>query len=56
MSELEIIRDIKRKLIRKRKEIEDMKNEEDKNKALKAYAELLTNLEIGKPKGLIRTR
>jgi len=56
LSELEIIRDIKRKLIRKRKEIEDMKNEEDKNKALKAYAELLTNLEIGKPKGLIRTR
>ena len=56
LSELEIIRDIKRKLIRKRKEIEDMKNKEDKNKALKAYAELLTNLEIGKPKELIRTR
>jgi len=47
LDDLEIIRNIKRDLVRKRKEIETMKNVEEKNKALKAYAELLTSLEIG---------
>ena len=45
---LEIAGDIKRELIHKRKEIEAMTNVEDKKKALKAYAELLTSLEISK--------
>ena len=48
LNDSEIIRDIKRELIRKRKVIEAMKNLEEKNKALKAYAEFLTSLEIGK--------
>ena len=47
MNDLEIIRNIKRDLIRKRKEIEAMKNVKEKNEALKVYAELLTSLEIG---------
>jgi len=47
LNELEIIRDIKRELIRRRKEIEAMWKEEDRDRALKAYAELLTSLEIG---------
>ena len=45
MDDLEIMRNIKRELIRKRKEIEAMKNMEEKNKALEAYAEFLTSLE-----------
>ena len=47
MNDLEIIRNIKRDLIRKRKEIETMNDAKEKNEALKAYAELLTSLEIG---------
>jgi len=47
LNDLEIIRNIKRELIRKRREIEAMNNLEEKNKALKAYAELLSSLEIG---------
>jgi len=47
LSNLEIMRNIKRDLIRKRKEIDTMKNVKEKNKVLKAYAELLTSLEIG---------
>ncbi|UCE16889.1 MAG: hypothetical protein JSV12_04620 [Candidatus Bathyarchaeota archaeon] len=55
MNDLEIIRDIKRELIRKRKEIEDIWKEEDRSRALKAYAELLTSLEIGAFKEPVRT-
>lgn len=47
MNDLEIMRNIKRDLVRKRKEIEAMENVEEKKKALRAYAELLTSLEIG---------
>ena len=47
LNDLEIMRNIKRELIRTRREIEAMKNVEEKNKMLKAYAELLTSLEIG---------
>lgn len=46
LNDLEFIRNIKRELIRKRKEIEAMRNAEEKRNALKAYAELLTSLEI----------
>ena len=46
LKDLEIIRNIKRELVRTRKEIEAM-NGEEKKKAWKAYAELLTSLEIG---------
>ena len=46
LKDLEIIRNIKRELIRTRKEIENM-NGEEKKKAWKAYAELLTSLDIG---------
>ena len=46
LNDLEIIRNIKRELIRTRKEIEAM-NGEEKKKAWKAYAELLTSLDIG---------
>lgn len=45
-----------RQLIRKRQEIDAMKNVEEKNKALKAYAELLTSLEMGTFKGPTPTR
>lgn len=55
LNDLEIIRDIKRELIRKRKEIEDIWKEEDRSRALKAYAELLTSLEIGAFKEPVRT-
>mgnify|MGYP001030020594 CR=1 FL=1 len=47
LNDLEIIHKIKRELIRKRQEIEAMKNMEENNEALRAYAELLTTLEIG---------
>ena len=56
MNDLEIVRNIKRELIRKRKEIEDIENVEDKNKALKAYAELLLSLEMGTLMNPILTR
>jgi len=39
------LRNIKKELIRKRNEIETMKNM-DKTKALESYAEFLVNLEI----------
>ncbi|UCE44479.1 MAG: hypothetical protein JSV57_03105 [Candidatus Bathyarchaeota archaeon] len=47
LSNLEVIRSLKRDLIRMRKEIEAMDGQE-KRKAWKAYAELLTSLEVGK--------
>jgi len=46
LTDLETIRYINRELIRKREEMEALKNEKDKNKALKAYTEFLTNLEV----------
>jgi hypothetical protein len=36
--------------------MEAMKNEKDKNKALKAYTEFLTNLEVGTLKNPIKAR
>lgn len=56
MNDLEIMRNIKRELIRKRKEIDAMKNVEEKSKALKAYAEFLTSLETGALERLTPTR
>jgi|GEM_PF-2827179 len=55
LNDLEIIRNIKRELIRTRKEIEALKGEE-KKKAWKAYAELLTSLDIGAVSNPPRTR
>lgn len=46
LNDLEIIRNIKRELIRTRKEIETLDGKE-KKKAWKAYAQLLTSLDIG---------
>lgn len=46
LNDLEIIRNIKRELIRTRKEIETL-NGKEKKKAWKAYAQLLTSLDIG---------
>ena len=47
MNDIEIVRKIKRDLTHARKKIENMKDVEEKKKALKVYAELLTSLEIG---------
>lgn len=47
LNDLEVIRRIKRELIRKRREIDAMKDENSKKKAMKVYAELLTNMELG---------
>ena len=47
LNDLEIVRNIKRELVRMHKEIGTITNVEEKKEALKAYAELLTNLEIG---------
>ncbi len=46
LNDIEIVRRIKRDLIHTRKRIEDMKDVEEKEKALKVYVELLTSLEI----------
>jgi len=46
LNDIEIIRNIKRELIRTRKEIETL-NGKEKKKAWKAYAQLLTSLDIG---------
>lgn len=46
LNDLEIVHNIKRDLVRMRKEIDSMPNVEEKSKILKAYAELLTSLEI----------
>ncbi|UCC33376.1 MAG: hypothetical protein JSW53_06330 [Candidatus Bathyarchaeota archaeon] len=53
MSNLEVIRSLKRDLIRMRKEIEAMDGRE-KKEAWKAYAELLTSLEVGRRDSLPR--
>ena len=47
LNDIEIVRKIKRDLNHARKKIENMKDVEEKKKALKVYAELLTSLEIG---------
>ena len=47
MRDLELVRRIKRDLIRKRSEIDKMKSGKRKIKAMKIYAELLTSLELG---------
>ncbi len=47
MNDIEIVSRIKRDLIHTRKRIENMKDVEEKKKALKVYVELLTSLEIG---------
>ena len=47
LNDLEVVRSIKRELVRMRTEIGTIANVEEKKEALKAYAELLTNLEIG---------
>lgn len=44
--DVKIIRNIKRDLVHKRREIEHIANTEQRKKALKAYAELLTSLEM----------
>lgn len=47
LNDLELIRRIKRELIRRRTEIDAMKRGKGKKNAIKVYAELLTNLELG---------
>jgi hypothetical protein len=47
LSDLELIRSIKRDLIRKRIEIDAIKSGKRKKKAMKVYAELLTTLKLG---------
>jgi hypothetical protein len=47
LNDLEVIHRIKRELIRKRREIDAMKDEKSKKKAMKVYAELLTSIELG---------
>ena len=47
MKDLELLNRIKKDLIRKRSEIDKMKSGKRKTKAMKIYAELLTNLELG---------
>lgn len=55
MNELELIRDIKRDLVRKRLEIDKMKSGKRKTEAMKIYAELLTTLEMDDPAKLLIT-
>ena len=50
MNDLEIVQSIKIELICRRKEIETLLKGEEKNRALEAYAELLTSLQLGKPR------
>jgi hypothetical protein len=47
LNNIELIRKIKRELVRKRLEIDAMKKGKRKEKAIKVYAELLTKLELG---------
>jgi hypothetical protein len=47
LNDLEVTRRIKRELFRKRREIEAMKDEKNKKKAMKIYAELLMTMELG---------
>jgi hypothetical protein len=50
MNDLDFVQRIKSELIFRRKEIEALLKGEEKSKALEAYAELLTSLQIGKPR------
>ncbi|MDH5689850.1 MAG: hypothetical protein OEY81_00255 [Candidatus Bathyarchaeota archaeon] len=50
MNDLEIVQSIKSELICRRKEIEPLLKGEEKNKALEAYTELLTTLQLDKPR------
>ena len=56
LNDIEIVSRIKRDLIHTRKRIENMKDVEEKKKALKVYVELLTSLEIGASDSLPPTR
>ena len=47
LSDLELVRGIKRDLICRRSEIDKMKSGKRKAKAMKVYAELLSSLELG---------
>jgi hypothetical protein len=47
LNDLEVIRTIKRELIRERREIDAMKDEKSKKKAIEVYAKLLTTMELG---------
>ena len=47
MNDLELIRGIKRELVRIRTQIDAMKRGKRKKKALEVYATLLLNLELG---------
>ena len=47
LKDFEIVRGIKRDLIRKRTEIGKMKNGTRKTEAMKIYAQLLTTFEMG---------
>ena len=47
MSDLELIRRIKRELILRRIKIDSMKRGKRKKKAMKVYAKLLTTLVVG---------
>jgi len=47
LNDIEIVRKIERDLTHARKKIENIKDVEEKKKALKVYSELLTTLEIG---------
>ena len=47
MKDFELVSSIKRDLIRKRMEINKMKSGNQKTKAMKVYAQFLTNLELG---------
>jgi hypothetical protein len=47
LNDLEVIRRIKRELIRKRREIDGMKDEKSKKKAIEVYAKLLMTMDLG---------
>jgi hypothetical protein len=47
LNDLEVIRRIKRELIQKRREIDAIKDEKRKKKAIKVYAEFLTQMQLG---------
>ena len=47
LNDLEIMRNIKMELIRRRREIDAVKNVKEKDQVLRVYADLLTSLEIG---------
>jgi hypothetical protein len=46
LNDLELIRRIKSELVLKRREIDAMKDEKSKKKAMKVFVELLTTMEL----------